>query len=91
MVTILRENSVNLAAFDELIGSFGCFKVNNFGFRAFVANYNDGKLSSKSIVQARRIFFKGNMFYKFQKKSNSLILLLLFSNTVNFQKEKWPS
>ena len=80
------ENSVNLAAFDELIGSFGGFKVNNFGFRAFVANYNDGKLSSKSIVQARRIFFKREMFYNFWKKSNSHILFLLFSNTVHFHK-----
>ena len=58
MVTILSEISVNLAAFDELIGNFGCFKVNNFGFRAFVANYNHGKLSPKSIMQARKIFFK---------------------------------
>ena len=44
--------------------------MNNFGFRAFVANYNDGKLSPDSIVQARKILFKGGMFYKFQKKSN---------------------
>ena len=65
--------------------------MNNFCFYSLWANYNNGKLSSKSIVQARRIFFKRDMFYKFQKKSNSLILLLLFSNTVNFQKEKWPS
>ena len=53
----------------------------NFTFRAFVAKYNDSKLSSKSIVQTRRIFFKRDMFYKFQKKSNSLILLLLFSES----------
>ena len=85
MVTILRENSVNLAAFDELIGSFGCFKVNNFGFRAFVANYNGGKLSPKSMGQARKVFFKRDMFYKFQKKSNSLILFLLFSTLSIFR------
>ena len=69
--------------------------MNNFGFRAFVANYNGVKLSPKSIVQARKILFKRGMFYKFQKKNQTLLFYSYYfqhcqSPTVNWVKsEKW--